>query len=289
MAINIFKISKAWFDLSFEDYRISPTHTALLFYMIDLNNRLSWVDTFGLPALETGQALNISYNTFRKVLKELIEFGHVKMIKKSTNQHTANIISLTSLYQNLLKQDKSKHKATLKQALKQSDIIKPIKPIKPNNIDFDIFWNLYNYKKDKPKSKVKWDKFKLETQQKIIDSIPEYIESTPDKKYRKHPSTFLNNESWNNEITKADNSSTEDKYRTHYKENESNSFALNYAKLIKAKKDILYKFDDIITIDEFSKLKLNGSIEAIIITFQDYGKTKSEFLTNFGIHTRKYK
>ena len=133
MAINLFKISKAWFDLSFEDYRITPTHTTLIFYMIDLNNRLSWVDTFGLPALETGQALNISYNTFRKVLRELIEFGHVKMVKKSTNQHTANIVSLNPLYQNLLKQTKSKHKATLKQAQKQSDIIKPIKPIKPKN------------------------------------------------------------------------------------------------------------------------------------------------------------
>lgn len=138
MSVNLFKISKAWFELSFEDHRITPTHTAFLFYLIDLNNRLAWVDNFGLPAIETSQALNISYNTFRKILKDMIDFGHVRMIKKSTNQYTANIISLNLLYQNLLKQKKSKLKASLKQHIKQSDINKPIKLSKPKNISNEI-------------------------------------------------------------------------------------------------------------------------------------------------------
>lgn len=286
MAINIFKISKAWFDLSFEDYRITPTHTTLIFYMIDLNNRLSWVDTFGLPAFETCQALNISYNTFRKVLKELIDFGHIWMVTKSTNQHTANIISLNPLYQNLLKQDKSKHKATLKQVQKQSDIIKPIKPLNLKTINFDIFWNLYDYKKDRKKSKSKWDKLKLKTQQKIIDSIPEYKKATPDKQFRKYPSTYLNNESWNDEVFIK--KTIEAQYAAHYEENKSNKSLGRYAFLLKQKKDVLYKFNDIITLDEFSKLKINGNLENVIISFQNYGKTKDEFLTNLGIHVRKY-
>ncbi len=165
MQVNLFKISKAWFELSFEDHRITPTHTAMIFYCLDINNRLSWVDTFGLPALETSHALNISYNTFRKVLKELVEFKHIRLVKKSTNQHTANIISLDLLYQNLLKQRKSKLKATLKQGIKQSDIIKPIKlieTIKPINSipaysEFSIYAFIQKSNIDEQSLKFKYD------------------------------------------------------------------------------------------------------------------------------------
>lgn len=154
------------------------------------------------------------------------------------------------------------------------------------NIDFDVFWNLYDYKKDKKKTELKWNKLKKETQQEIIDKLPEYIKSTPDKKFRKHPSTYLNNESWKDEIEIK--KSIEERYLNHYNENKSNENSKSYAYLLKQKKDILYKFDDIITIDEFSKLKLNGNLETIIISFQNYGKSKDEFLTNLGIHVRKY-
>lgn len=157
---------------------------------------------------------------------------------------------------------------------------------KENIIEFDTFWELYDYKKDRKKCETKWNKINLETQQKIIDYLPSYIESTPDKKFRKHPATFLNNESWNNEIT--ENKTTEQKYKEHYKLNENNINAKNYAYMLRMKKDILYQFDEIITINEFSKLNLNGNLEKIIIAFQNYGKSKTEFLTNLGIHVRKY-
>ncbi len=75
------------------------------------------------------------------------------------------------------------------------------------NIEFDIFWNLYDKKVGKKeKVKSKWDKLTKEIQQKIIDYIPKYIESQPDKQYRKHPETFLNNESWNDEIIRKQGS-----------------------------------------------------------------------------------
>jgi len=82
--------------------------------------------------------------------------------------------------------------------------------------------------------------------------------------------------------------STEQQYKDHYKQNENNKISSNYAFLLKTKKDILYKFNDIISIDEFSNLSINGNIETILISFQNYGKTKDEFLTNLGIHVRKY-
>lgn len=66
--------------------------------------------------------------------------------------------------------------------------------------DFAEFWNLYDKKVDLPKSKAKWSKLGPADKKAIMAYIPEYKRSQPDKKYRKHPTTFLNNRSWENEI-----------------------------------------------------------------------------------------
>ncbi len=73
-------------------------------------------------------------------------------------------------------------------------------PEQESKINFDIFWNEYDKKADKPKCLKKWNRFPLDVQQEIIAYIPHYKKSTPDKKYRKNPYTFLNNQSWENEI-----------------------------------------------------------------------------------------
>ena len=69
------------------------------------------------------------------------------------------------------------------------------------NIPFDTFWKQYDYKKSsKTKCESKWNKLKDEDRELIIDYIPQYKDSTPDKQYRKHPLTFLNNDGWLEEI-----------------------------------------------------------------------------------------
>ena len=65
---------------------------------------------------------------------------------------------------------------------------------------FEDFWNLYDYKQNKPKSTTAWNKLKQKDKEAIISYLPMYIESTPDKSYRKHPTTFLNNRGWEDEI-----------------------------------------------------------------------------------------
>lgn len=66
---------------------------------------------------------------------------------------------------------------------------------------FDDFWDLYDKKIGK-KSKIekKWDLLSQSTKEEIMQYVPKYIQSQPDKQYRKNPETFLNNESWNDEI-----------------------------------------------------------------------------------------
>ena len=38
--------------------------------------------------------------------------------------------------------------------------------------------------------------------------IPQYIKTTPDKKFRKHPATYLNNHGWEDEIVIEENVGT---------------------------------------------------------------------------------
>lgn len=72
-------------------------------------------------------------------------------------------------------------------------------------IDFMIFWNLYDKKVGKPKSEKKWYKLSLDEQKKIIEYIPKYKISQPNKVYRKNPETFFNNRSWEDEIILGSN------------------------------------------------------------------------------------
>ena len=67
--------------------------------------------------------------------------------------------------------------------------------------EFIYFWNLYDKKSgNKEKVFTKWKKLSLEDKKKIIDYIPQYIKSRPDKTFRKDPIRFLNNETWEDEI-----------------------------------------------------------------------------------------
>lgn len=70
-----------------------------------------------------------------------------------------------------------------------------------NSIGFDEFWNAYDYKKGGVKKpKEKWLSLSCEDQQLIMAHVPDYVKSTPVKKFRKHPMTYLNNEGWLDEI-----------------------------------------------------------------------------------------
>lgn len=65
---------------------------------------------------------------------------------------------------------------------------------------FEDFWNMYDKKQDRPKCLKKWEKIKQGAREKIMEHLELYVRSTPDIQYRKNPITYLNNESWNDEI-----------------------------------------------------------------------------------------
>jgi len=91
----------------------------------------------------------------------------------------------------------------------ESDNDNVIDNVNEEGILFSQFWDLYNKKvgaKDRCESK--WNKLKLEIQQKIIDTLPGFIASIKDKQFQPYPETYLNQERWNDEIVPINNRKT---------------------------------------------------------------------------------
>lgn len=62
---------------------------------------------------------------------------------------------------------------------------------------FNDFWKLYDKQVDRKKCLDKFLKLKDEEIKLIFEKLPNYIRSTPDKQFRKNPSTWINNKCWN--------------------------------------------------------------------------------------------
>lgn len=70
-----------------------------------------------------------------------------------------------------------------------------------NNIaSFDEFWSLYDKNVDQIKCEVLWMQMNNDERIECIKKLPEYIKSTPEKKFRQDPNNYLKSKGWNNEI-----------------------------------------------------------------------------------------
>jgi uncharacterized protein YdaU (DUF1376 family) len=75
-----------------------------------------------------------------------------------------------------------------------------INKVKIVDTQFEEFWDLYDYKKSKDKAEKAWKTLNQEEKALALQHAPVYAQSTPDKQFRKHPTTYLNNKSFNDEI-----------------------------------------------------------------------------------------
>ena len=118
--MNVYNLSRNFWNWAFENPdKIKPNHSALYFFAIEHCNRLGWKEKFGFPTSMAMEAVGIkSYNTFITTLKELVDYGFVKMIEKSKNQYSANIIALSEFDK---ADDKALDEAMIKHTTKQSE------------------------------------------------------------------------------------------------------------------------------------------------------------------------
>ena len=178
--MNGYELSRKWFDFCFENpEKIKPNHTALYFFAIEHCNRLGWKEKFGFPTEMVKDAIGIkNYRTYIKTMNDLIEFGFIKMIEKSKNQYSANIIALVNYTKATTK---ALDKASLKHLQKQSQstyksidsINKPLtkKPI--NN--YRAFDHLKISIKEFGKLNKTYSKEKIDT---ILDKIENHKKNT---------------------------------------------------------------------------------------------------------------
>ncbi|MBO9671993.1 MAG: hypothetical protein J7577_01005 [Sphingobacteriaceae bacterium] len=69
------------------------------------------------------------------------------------------------------------------------------------NYSFDDFWDDYDKKVGKKEKLIpKWQKLKDLDRELIRDFLPKYKLAQPNKKFRKNPETFLNNQGWKDEL-----------------------------------------------------------------------------------------
>jgi vacuolar-type H+-ATPase subunit I/STV1 len=73
---------------------------------------------------------------------------------------------------------------------------------------FEDWWLWYDYKISKDKAKSSWKKLTEQEKYLALQSVQSYVEATPDKSFRKHPTTYLNQKSFNDEIIKRNNNIT---------------------------------------------------------------------------------
>lgn len=65
--------------------------------------------------------------------------------------------------------------------------------------DFDKFWDMYNKKTGTKDAKNKFLKLTDKEVEQIFTTLPHYLKATPDIKFRKHPTTYLNQRTWEDE------------------------------------------------------------------------------------------
>jgi hypothetical protein len=145
--LNSYDLFRAFFDWSFENPDlINPNHIAIYSFIIEHCNRLGWKDKFGLPTGMTMEAVGIkNYRTFAKSFFDLVDWGFIKVIQKSKNQYSANVIAIVK---NTKANTKALTKASIKHVPKhvQSivDVNKPIEHLTNETIikKFDFFKSL---------------------------------------------------------------------------------------------------------------------------------------------------
>lgn len=164
--MDVFKLSRQWFDFCFENpEKISPLHTAIYFFCIEHCNRLGWKDKFGLPSQMVMEAIGVkNWRTYSKGLNDLIDWQFIKLIEKSKNQYSSNIVAIvknTKATTKALDKALQKHHTKHSQSTVSIDIQETIIPInKKQEFDFSFvevdyskpFYEWLEYKKERKES-----------------------------------------------------------------------------------------------------------------------------------------
>jgi len=96
--MNSYELSRNFTDWCFDNpHKVKPIHYAIFYFSIEHCNRLGWKENFGFPSQMVMEAIGVkNWRTYSAGLNELAEFGFIKIIEKSQNQYSSNIIAIVN-------------------------------------------------------------------------------------------------------------------------------------------------------------------------------------------------
>ena len=189
--MNGYNLIRDWYNFKFENpSRVKASHSDFYCYLIDRWNRLGQKQEFGLPTSVTMEALGIgSYNTYKKTLQDLIDFGFIKLVAESKNQHQSKVVALSK---NDKATDKALDEATNKAPDKATDTITK-QMNKGTNEQYRSFAHLSISINEFHKLEIEYHKKDIDL---ILDDIQNYAKN---KTYR---SLYLTAKKWLRDIPK---------------------------------------------------------------------------------------
>lgn len=189
--MNGYNLIRDWYNFKFENpSKVKASHSDFYCYLIDRWNRLGQKHEFGLPTSVTMEALGIgSYNTYKKTLQDLIDFGFIKLVAESKNQHQSKVVALSK---NDKAPDKALDEATNKAPDKATDTITK-QMNKGTNEQYRSFAHLSISINEFHKLEIEYHKKDIDL---ILDDIQNYAKN---KTYR---SLYLTAKKWLRDIPK---------------------------------------------------------------------------------------
>ena len=177
--MNSYELSRNFTDWCFDNpHKVKPIHYAIFYFSIEHCNRLGWKENFGFPSQMVMEAIGVkNWRTYSAGLNELAEFGFIKIIEKSQNQYSSNIIAIvnfTKAHTKPLDKALSNHHTNHSQTTVSIDKQDNNKQL--NNIIS------FNYKKCSDKELVEeLSKFKETYSKDILNSFYRYWSEKDDK------------------------------------------------------------------------------------------------------------
>ena len=93
--------------------------------------------------------------------------------------------------------------SSFKDATTKINISRPSEKILAEKMEmFNDFWDRYDKKINRDDCLKKWKKLSIVDMQEALRMVDAYVRSTPDKQYRKNPSTWIYQKGWRNEVIK---------------------------------------------------------------------------------------
>lgn len=143
--------------------------------------------------------LNLSTQKIRTAIKKLKSTNEITSV--SSSQGTIIQIVKYKDYQ-VVTSKVTDEQQTSNKPITTNKNVKKEKNVNKEVYSFEEFWNDYDKKLGKKsKLETKWDNLSNTDKALIKEHIPKYKLDTIDKQFRKNPETYLNNDSWLDELT----------------------------------------------------------------------------------------